>query len=417
MIKKSIILHEISQEIQTSVLMEKWFPNFFHTLLNYQLNKNYNKRNHELFPYCDITSENIRTLLLMIDYTSDYFDQDIKYIFNTITNYPIFLNSLLNNKTFEDIIFIKNNNNEDYYYFKLPNNFKINQLRIPVKYVRRIKEKYPKNSLEEIISLILRFSITSNYAWCSRSITNATTLMVPKILHEYIKTLQDNYLECYSCVLNTNTNNYCSIFIDDMIFDGCLGPFCLETLERIKPKLLFANPPYDNGTVLFMMSTLIEYHKYNKALSIITINRKDGGLYDMINERYDNEIYDGLLNMLTNRGSKLLDILVVPNYLMSYELVDHSDIKILGIKRDTSFIIYGDNILNTSIYDLKTNLLQLICNFRLSHTKKKKKIRYNNKFCKLNNIELLINKYNLSKKFNYKKSITDNYKLLSKIFN
>lgn len=417
MIKKAIIIHEISQEIQASVLMEKWFPNFFHTLVNHQLNKHYKSRSHEIFPYCNLTTEMIRSLFMTIDYTSEYYDQDIQYILNIIQTYPKRINLIMRDKKLDNFLFKKMINDNEHYYFDLGNDLKINELRLSVNYINNIKERHPKNSLEDVIALILRFSITSNYSWCSRSITNATTLMVPKLLHSYVKSLSPDYLECYSSVINANTERYCSIFDDDLRFAGCMGSFCADTLNHIKPKLLFANPPYDNGTVSHMVNILINYHKHHKALSIITVNRKDGGLYDMINDKYDNEIYEGLITLLSHTSSKLLDILVVPNYLMSYELIDNDEIKILGIKRDTSFIIYGDNILDISIHDLKAKLLQLICDFRLMHTKKRKKIKYNNKTSKMSQIDTIIDKYHLSHKFNYKRSITDNYKLLSKIFN
>ena len=417
MIRRAIIIHEISQELQASVLMEKWFPNFFHTLVNHQLNKHYKSRNNDIFPYCNLNIEVIRSLFVTIDYTSEYYDQDIQYILNIINTYPKRISAILKDKKLDDFLCEKVINCNDYYYFDLDNDLKINELRLSMDYVNNIKARYPKNTLEDIIGLILRFSLTSNYSWCSRSITNATTLMVPRLLHNYVKSLSSDYLECYSSVINANTERYCSIFDDDLQFAGCMGSFCIDTLNSIKPKLLFANPPYDNGTVSHMVNILINYHKHHKALSIITVNRKDGGLYDMINDKYDNEIYEGLITLLSHTNSKLLDILVVPNYLMSYELIDNDDIKILGIKRDTSFIIYGDNILDISIHELKSKLLQLICEFRLVHTKKKKKIKYNNRASKMSNVDSIIDKYHLSHKFNYKRSITDNYKLLTKIFN
>ena len=47
MIEDSIIIHEISQEIQSMVLVEKWFPNFFHTLMNYKINNNHKSNEHK----------------------------------------------------------------------------------------------------------------------------------------------------------------------------------------------------------------------------------------------------------------------------------------------------------------------------------------------------------------------------------
>lgn len=404
MFEESIIIHEISQEIQSMVLIEKWFPNFFHTLMNYKIN-NGGKVSNKYFPYDNLTTDIVRDVLNTIEYESECMESDIDYIIMTCDVYVDILKNYLKNKSLDDILAVKTNNNNLYYYFKLPPIFKINQLRLDVNHIEDIMKRFPNNTKEDVIGLLLRFTLTSNYSWSSRSISNATTLMVPNILHNYIKSLDENYLECFSCVLNTNTNNYCSLFDIDRIFYGCQGTFCLETLERVKPKLLFANPPYDNGTVSNMLSILYEYHKKNKALSIITINRKDGGLYDKINESNNKDIYEGLLDLLSNKN-KLIDILVIPNYLMSYELVIGSSVKILGIKRDTSFIIYGDNVLNIDINDMKENIIKLIYEFRNQHNKKKR-VKYNNKN---------FNKTNIPFGNSHRKSIIENHKLLSKIF-
>jgi hypothetical protein len=91
---------------------------------------------------------------------------------------------------------------------------------------------------------------------------------------------------------------------------------------------------------------------------------------------------------------------------MSYELVIGSSVKILGIKRDTSFIIYGDNVLNIDINDMKENIIKLIYEFRNQHNKKKR-VKYNNKN---------FNKTNIPFGNSHRKSIIENHKLLSKIF-
>lgn len=419
-LENSIILHEISQELQTSVFLEKWFPNFFHTLVNYRIQINDNV-DEPLFPYANITKDIITTVLDKINYESEFIDEDVDYALQLIQSYPIEIYEELKDKSLDDILYQKDINNLTYYYFDV-DNMKLNQLRIHETFIEKIKTKFPSNSEEEIIGLILRFSMISSYSWCLKSISNATTLMLPRSLHAFVRSLSDNYLECFSSVINANTSRYCSIFKSDIVFEGCVGPFSLQTLQKVKPKLLFANPPYDNGTVENMVKILIDYHSHHDALSIITLNRKDGGLYDMINDKYDNEIYPGLLDLLSQKHeSKLLDIIIIPNYLMSYELIDNHEMKILGIKRDTMFIFYGTNLTNYTIQELKVKMFQLIKDFRLKHTKKKKKIKYNNRSCnytqKLNNVEVLIERYKLSKKFNFKKSIIDNYKLLSKIFN
>lgn len=396
---KSIILHEISQEIQDNILLEKWFPNFFHALLNYQLVRNYKYLNDCLFPYINLSRDIVDDVLQMIGYSSDYYHKDISYILTTINKYKV-LNTSIN---IEEIIY----KNGEYFRFRLPAFFKINQLRIPENYVKKIQTKYKERSIEDIIALFIRFSMILDYGWSSRSIANATTLMVPKSIHSYICSLSDNSLECYSCVLNANSNKYCSIFIDDKIFDGCMGPFCLNTLMDTRPKLLFANPPYDNGSISILVDILLEYHKQNNALTIITINRKDGGLYDQIGEVVDNDMYDGLNKLLNYRQSKLLDILVVPNYLMTYEMIDE---KILGIKRDTTFIFYGDNITNTTLHDLKHNILTLVKDCKnKNNVNKFNKIKYTKNF-------KFIEDDNPPKSFNYKKSMIENHKLLSKIF-
>lgn len=407
---KTILVHEICQEIQVSVLMEKWFPNFFHTLINYKLTHQPEDIKEKLFPFVNLEGTILKELLLKIGYNESSIDADVAYILKVVRFLPSLISKLLQPR-------VVPKERRDYYYFDISGyEFRVNQLRIPIYFIKHLQTRFPKNSIDDIIQLILRFSMTSSYSWCSRSITNATTLMLPKKLHNYISSLADNCLECFSSVINTNTSNYCSIFMADRVFDGCQGPFMLPVLERCKPKLLFANPPYDNGTVDIMVDVLMKYHQNHKAMSIITINRKDGGLYDGVNERYDEEYYGGIIKMFSDVESKLLDVMVVPSYLMSYELVDNDDVKILGIKRDTMFIFYGDNILDISIHDLKLKMLTIIKDFRIEHTKKKRKIKYCNRMIRSGSIDRVITKFDLLRSFNFKRSVISNCRLLGQVF-
>ena len=120
--------------------------------------------------------------------------------------------------------------------------------------------------------------------------------------------------------------------------------------------------------------------------------------------------------MFSDVESKLLDVMVVPSYLMSYELVDNDDVKILGIKRDTMFIFYGDNILDISIHDLKLKMLTIIKDFRMEHTKKKRKIKYCNRMIRPISIDRVITKFDLLRSFNFKRSVISNCRLLSQVF-
>lgn len=406
---KTIIIHEICQEIQSSVLVEKWFPNFLHTLINYKLLHQPEEVNMELFPFVNITTDLISKLLFKIDYQDENIDSDISYIIKTIKFIPQNIVKYLDNISYN----LKNSN----YMFNIQGNeLAINQLRISDKLVTKLQQRFPKNNLDDIIMLIVRFSMMSKYSWCSRAITNATTLMLPTTLHSYINSLSNRSLECFSCVINSNSPRYCSLFKDDTVFDGCVGPFMLETLEKHKPDILFANPPYDNGTIDTMIDTLMKYHSNNKALSIITINRKDGGLYDDVSESHGDEYYEGLIKMLSNTESKLLDILVIPSYFMSYELVSNDVTKVLGIKRDTMFILYGDNILDMSIYRLKLNMLNIIKKFRIEHTKRRQRIKYQTRTVDTNKINTIVKRYNLLPTFNFAKSIISNCKMLGNTF-
>ena len=95
------------------------------------------------------------------------------------------------------------------------------------------------------------------------------------------------FLESYASPLNHNAEIFCSLFPTDQYANGCIGKFDDTIIERFHrynwvPKITMANPPYANEQVIESNRLTDLIHQHFKTITVITISRRDGTLFDAL---------------------------------------------------------------------------------------------------------------------------------------
>ena len=231
--------------------------------------------------------------------------------------------------------------------------------------VEVLKERYPKVTRDDIISLLIRHaSPETNINYTLPIRMASSSLSLPPPLYKYYEKRFGKCVECFAGPINHTLDTFCAVFKEDKIF-GAIGPFSAEVVNKYKKEYTFiANPPYDRIS-LHLAGELGT--KYYKARFAFLFPSKDGKLFHThgrrqlskrkgshyVHSRIDpedknEEMNEAIYTILTS--DQFSGFILIPRELMRY--YDYGKRETKSITYDTIIMFSFRGRTDDSVYDL-----------------------------------------------------------------
>lgn len=341
-IGRAVCLHNISANILRELRPQKInIPIFLYTLANYQYASN--QYNTYFFPI-NVSQMVIQKVLLLMSYTTNWVNGTGKYNIkslediNTVGVNPE-VTKVISGKIYS--IFQKEIKRGPKLlgYTEVNNKYKIDGYYdvIYSTYIHEISE-----NINLSLSTIINYNVLrGGHNYCYNNIS-----WRPNIYKTFTYKKMFSILDCFSSPIYPTIRPYCSVLPDDTFFDGCVGPFSLDTLKRVKPDIVLAHPTIDPFTGKYCMTTIDKYLENNNTMAVITTQCTFGDMPNYVDST--SLTYSMISSYVLSHALKsknLLGFLIIPTYIASHSLIYTQNIRLTKslIEIESSYIMlfYG----------------------------------------------------------------------------
>tara|TARA_B110000908_G_C10253201_1_gene453520 strand:- start:1804 stop:3120 length:1317 start_codon:yes stop_codon:yes gene_type:complete len=410
----AVCLHNISSNILRELRPQKInIPIFLYTLANYQYAME--KYNTYFFPI-NVSTSIIQTVLLLMSYTTNWVSGTGKY----------------NIKSLEEINVTRSN----YDVVRMTSNkiYKIFQKEITAGPKRlgytEVNNKYKIDGYYDVIYSTYIHEISENINLSLSSIINYNVLKGghnycynniswrPNIYKTFTYKKMFTVLDCFSSPIYPTIKPYCSVLPDDTFFDGCVGHFGLETLNRVQPDIMLAHPTIDPFTSKYCMSTIDKYLESHNTMAVITTQCTFGNMPNYVdNSSLKYSIISSYVLSHAMKSKNLLGFLIIPTTIASHSLIYTQNIRLTKsiIEIESAYIVLFYGVLPKVYSNLMSIKKILVERLRQNCDRE---VKYNTyKTPSRQEVNRYQREYQWNNGLNLYKEFTENIRLLKSYFN
>ena len=248
--------------------------------------------------------------------------------------------NILTEKIYKIFINEINRKKEKVTYYEYNNKYKIHGY-YEILYSTYIQEISSNINLS--LSSIINYSIfNNNHQYCYNNFS-----WRPNIYKIFTYKKYSKILDCFSSPIYPVIKPYCGLFPNDIFFDGCVGHFSLDTLNHVKPNILFAHPTIDPYTGKYCMKTIDQYLNNNNAFAMLTTNCTFGKMKNYVDtSSLDYSMVSSYILNHAFKSKNLLGFLIIPINIVSHSLIYTQNIRLTKslIEIESAYIIlfYGN---------------------------------------------------------------------------